>query len=55
MRFERDSQQQKKSFCCFCEKKLKKEEIFRQSAVTLTLLYGETEEKQLLINDTTKR
>lgn len=24
MRFERDSQQQKKSFCCFCEKKLKK-------------------------------
>ena len=32
---------------CFCEKKLKKR-IFRQSAVTLTLLYlnGETEEKQ---------
>jgi hypothetical protein len=45
MRFERDAQQ-KKSFCFFCEKKLKKEEIFRQSAVTLTLLYGETEEKQ---------
>ena len=30
---------------CFCEKKLKKR-IFRQSAVTVTLLYGETEEKQ---------
>ena len=30
---------------CFCEKKLKKR-IFRPSAVTLTLLYGETEEKQ---------
>ena len=31
---------------CFCEKELKKR-IFRQSAVTLlTLLYGETEEKQ---------
>ena len=27
MRFERDSQQ-KKSFCCFCEKKLKKKKFF---------------------------
>ena len=45
MRFERDSQQQKKSGCVFVKKSWKKE-IFRQSAVTLTLLYGETEEKQ---------
>ena len=42
-----------KKFLLFLWKKVEKKEIFRQSAVTLTLLYGETEEKQLLINDTT--
>ena len=35
-----------KKFLLFLWKKVEKKEIFRQSAVTLTLLYGETEEKQ---------